>query len=127
MAEPAVSMSDAVKTCAVLNGSLSFPSKKEEVTPFLEEVRSKLPESNCHTYVWSNYYKNSYADNNWTIYESEISYQYPPYKNPGWLEWELGQPNGKHLQNCAGINLRPEKKSLDDLDCYDKGYCFMCR
>ena len=127
MPEPAVSMFDAVKTCAMLNGNLSFPSKKEEVTPFLDEVRSKLSESKCHTYVWANYYKNSYADNNWTIYESETTYYYPPYKYPGWLEWELGQPNGKHLQKCAGIDLRPEKKSLDDLECYDKGYCFMCR
>ena len=126
MPEPSISMFDAVKTCKLLAGNLFFPSSKEEIFPFLAKVRSKLPDSNCQSYIWSNYYKNSKADGNWTIFESATTYQYPPFQYPDWVEWALGQPNGKHLQECAGINIE-ENKYLDDLSCYDKGYCFMCR
>ena len=55
MTEPAISMFDAVKTCKLLAGSLSFPLTKEDVSPFLDKVKSQLPESRCQSYVWSNY------------------------------------------------------------------------
>ena len=126
MPEPAISMFDAVKTCNLLQGNLFFPPNKEDLFPFLEKIRSQLPNSRCQSYIWSNYYKNTNAGNNWTIYESEITYRYPPFKYPAWIEWALGQPNGKHLQNCAGISLQ-ENKYLDDLSCYDKEYCYVCR
>ena len=56
MTEPAISMFDAVKTCDLLAGSLFFPLSKEDVPPFLDKVKSQLPNSRCHSYVWSNYY-----------------------------------------------------------------------
>ena len=124
MPESPNSMFDAVKTCKLLQGNLSFPSNKDEIAPFIAKVKSRLPYSRCNTLVWSNYYQNSYAGDNWTIYESETTYWYPPFQHPGWMEWERGQPNGKHIQQCAAINM---DGYLDDLKCTDKGFCFMCR
>ena len=145
MAEPATSMFDAVKTCDLLGGSLSFPSNKEEVIPFLDNTRFMQPDSRCKSYIWSNFYKNSNADNNWTIYWSETTYKFPPFQYPGWLAWAPGQPNGgkkwsdafvnkrnqvwknEEEEKCAGINIVKKNNHLDDLACEDTGYCFMCR
>ena len=126
MTEPAISMFDAVKTCNSLAGSLSFPSTKEDVSPFLTKVMSQLPYSRCESYIWSNYYKNSNADYNWTIYKSVATYQYPPFQYPGWIDWAVGQPKMGMLK-CAGIDIERENKKLNDLTCKDEGYCFMCR
>ena len=128
MPEGANSMYDAIKTCKLLRGNLTFPSKKQEVAPFLTKVKSKVGDSKCNSYVWSNYYKNSFAQDNWTIYDSETTYWYPPFTPAGWIEWALGQPNGKHLQECGALSIRDDEQNLFfDMSCYDKGYCFMCR
>ena len=121
-------MFEALKTCKILGGKLNFPFTEEEVDPFIENAKSKLSQSECKSYVWSNYYKNSYADNNWTVYESESTYLYPPFQYPGWLEYAVGQPNGREYESCAGISLDTDKPNLvHDLDCYKKDYCYSCR
>ena len=122
------SMFEALKTCKVLGGNLNFPLEEKDVSPFVEKVKSKIDDSECDSYVWSNYYKNSYADNNWTVYESDTTFWYPPFENAGWLEFAVGQPNGLHLQPCAGISIKENMQHLVyDLGCYHKGYCYMCR
>ena len=128
MPESADSMYEAIKTCKVLGGNLHFPFQEDEVSPFLDKVKLKLAESECDTFIWSKYYKNEYADNNWTVYESESTYWYPPFEYAGWLDFAIGQPNGKHFQSCAGISLdQYEPNLVYDLDCSDSGYCYMCR
>ena len=111
-----------------MGGELNFPHLDEEVTPFIEKVKSNLADSDCNLFIWSNYIKNSYADNNWTVYESESTYAYPPFEYAGWLEFAVGQPNGKHIEVCAGLSLDQNGPNLVyDLDCLDEGYCYMCR
>ena len=128
MPDSAESMFEALKICKVLGGNLHFPFTEEEVRPFVESVKSKQADSGCSSYVWSNYYRNEHADNNWTMYESEASYMNPPFQNAGWMEWAVGQPNGKHLELCGGIDIAQNAPyRLSDLDCVDKGYCYVCR
>ena len=128
MPDSAESMYEALKTCKVLGGNLHFPFTEEDVAPFVANVQSKLADSDCSEYVWSNYFKNDHADNNWTIFESSATYSYPPFEDAGWMEWAVGQPNGKHLQPCGGISIdQNAPNQFYDLDCFDKGYCYVCR
>ena len=123
----AESKHDGYDTCKTLGGKLYFPSKEEELDSFVENAKSQVEKSPCDEYVWSNYYKNSYADNNWTVYDAD-TYWFPPFEYPGWLEFAVGQPNGEDLESCAGIALNEDEESLvHDLDCYSEGYCYMCR
>ena len=125
MPDAAKSMFEALKTCKVLGGDLDFPYTEPDVLPFVANIKSKLADSTCRDYVWSNYYRNEYAGKNWTVYESEATFLFPPYENAGWLEWAVGQPNGKHFQPCAGVDI--DQNLFYDLDCEDKGYCYVCR
>jgi hypothetical protein len=121
------SMFEALKSCKVLGGNLNFPLEKKDVSSFVEKVKSNVDDSECGQYVWSKYYKNSYADNNWTVYESDTTFKYPPFEYAGWIDFALGQPNGLHLQPCAAISIEENPPLVYDVACYDKGYCFMCR
>ena len=124
----AKTMYEAINNCEALGGKLQFPPTEEEVTPFMKNVNSMLPKSECKEYIWSNYYKNTYADNNWTVYESPSTYQYPPFQYPQWLKFSVGQPNGREHEACAGMSLDPDEPNLlYDLDCETKGYCYVCR
>ena len=128
MPDSAESMYEALKKCKGLGGKLHFPFTEEDVGPFVENVKSKLADSDCSEYVWSNYYKNDYADNNWTIIESMATYSYPPFENAGWIDWAVGEPNGKHIQTCGGITIDGNApNNFFDLDCMEEGYCYVCR
>ena len=128
MPDSADSMFEAVQTCQVLGGHLHFPFQQEDFAPFFEDVKSKLEGSECGSYVWSNYIKNEYAMNNWTVYESEETVFVPPFKPAGWMRWAVGQPNGQHLQLCAGVELAQQEENLFfDLDCEEAGFCYVCR
>ena len=125
---PAESMFEALKTCKVLGGDLNFPLTLEEVEPLLASIRPKMLQSSCKSFLWSNYFKNEYVGNNWTVYESSNTYSYPPFKYPGWMEFAAGQPNGREYETCAGISLAQGKQNLfHDLDCYKEDYCYSCR
>ena len=128
MPAPAESMYHAVQTCKVLGGKLYFPSKAEELEPFMKEISLKLAQSSCKSFVWSNFVKNEYAGNNWTVYESSNTWRHPPFHYPGWMEFSVGQPNGREYEGCAGISLNPDKPNLiHDLQCSKKEYCYSCR
>ena len=122
------SMYDAVTNCKTLGGKFYFPLKEEEVSGFVDFVKSNMEDAKCGDYIWSNYVMNSYDGNNWTLYENSTAWSTPPYKYPGWLDFAVGQPNGGENEVCAGISLDPEEPSLlHDLRCKDEGYCYVCR
>ena len=128
MPVPAKSMYEAITNCKTLGGKLLFPSEEKEVLPFVELVKSKLGESKCDNFIWANYIRNSYDGDNWTLYENASAYSKPPFHYPGWLEFAVGQPNGRGHDLCAGIDLDPEEPVLlHDLACETKGYCYVCR
>ena len=122
------SMAEAVSTCAVLGGKIHFPSSEEDVSVFMDNAITNQEKTNCNDFVWSNYYKNPYADNNWTLYEDLNTYMYPPFKPVGWLEFAMGEPNGREYQNCAAVSLDLNKPHLIyDLPCVKESVCYICR
>ena len=121
------SMDEAITNCKILGGTISFPSKGEEVSKFVDLVKSKMEDAKCGEYVWANIIRNYKDGNNWTIYEHYTSYK-PPFEYPGWLKFAEGQPNGGEYEVCAGINLDPDEQNvLHDLECSAEGYCYVCR
>ena len=124
----AKSMYEAKYNCAKLGGKLYFPSKEEDILPFVEEVKSNLDKVQCKKYVWTNFFENSYDGNNWTIYHNDSTYYLPPFEYPGWLEFAVGQPNGRDHESCAVLSLEAgEPTLLHDVSCNSAGYCYQCR
>ena len=120
----AVDFFDAIETCNVLGGKMAPPKSAEDMRRMITEAGEDEEKSDCLGYMWLPYMKN--IEDVWAHYDGTEDSLLPEFwKEPPWLQWEKGQPNGLHLEKCASIIIGENIGIFDD-DCKTSNYCYMC-
>jgi len=114
---------DAMDTCSVLGGKMAPPKSEADMRRMLSKTIADVDNSDCSAYLWLPFKKNT--ENEWALYDGTEESLLPEFfKEPTWLEWLPGQPNGLHLEECAMVKF--DSPYVYDVDCIQKNQCYMC-
>ena len=120
----AASLYDAIDTCTVLGGKMGPPKSEEDMKRMITEAKEDVNKSDCSAYLWVPYKKNT--EEEWALFDGTEESLLPEFfKEPPWLGWQKGQPNGLHLEDCTSVQIGDSPYVYDD-DCIQEGYCYMC-
>ena len=115
---------DAFDTCTVLGGRMAVPDSEEKLKRMFAEVKRDYGKFDCVEYLWIPFHFNT--EGNWALYDGTKKSLLPEFfKEPPWLEWEKGQPNGLGMEECVKASIE-DNPLLFDADCHVPRYCFLC-
>ena len=80
--------------------------------------------SDCSRSLWLPYKKNK--EDEWAIFDGSDKSMLPEFfKQPPWLVWNKGQPNGLHFEDCTKAIIG-ENARVYDTDCREFANCYIC-
>ena len=120
----AANLYDAIDTCNVLGGKMAPPKSEKDMKRMISEAKDDVAKSDCAGYLWLPYKRNT--EEQWALFDGTDESLLPEFfKEPPWLVWEKGQPNGLDLEECTIVGIG-DNPNIYDNDCITSDYCYMC-